>query len=1536
MKKRRYPGVKPFSISESNLFFGRKRDIDRLFKLVNVKELVVLHSKSGLGKSSLINAGLLPRIHENTRYKPVTIRLGSYLEGQSPSPLNATKEKITSGPETPTLLDKLAEPDRSLWYHLKSEQLRAGAPQKHLLIFDQFEELFTYPRVQVLEFKKGLSEALYSSIPQYYQAALKNTRKRFSDEQLEQIHTPLHLTVLIAIRSDRFSLIDQLKDYIPDILTNTYHLSALSRAQAEEAILSPAYIEDPEFESPVFDYTDDAIDKILDFLSRDGSQDIESFQLQILCQYIEESIVIEQNDTYVEYHDVGDIGDIFETYYDKLISRLPAQTRSSVRRFLEEGLIFEEEERRLSLYEGQIIKKYGISRTLLQQLVGTHIIRAEPHTAGGFSYELSHDSLVKPVLRAYHKRREEEKRRQEELRHQKEYDEYKKKLNRKHQKILVTGVVVLLIIFGVGFFGQQAAEREAEIRRLAFLNSTTGWYESLVDNFDNDKDDPVHVRDPRESIALRTLALDIGLEYEQELNENNFQDIPVLKALRLAGLAFAEIGSDKVRSVQLAREALRIDRNKITEAVLTEAVQKGNFYKHKHENREEDLLSLAFDGEDKLIKVTSRMIGLISLNEGGEGRAAPADGTGTDTTETEFQDKRFTVPRHFAEISRNGKTIITIDTARQKIERWVNRDNGFEPAQFPEEQNIDFKKLSALTVSPDGRHVALGENSGRIHCWDLENNEDCSVDLRSDDLSGLENSTIQEDFNISQLVFSPDNRYLVVTAQNFFTIMYDMQRRLKAFRLENGEYVNSASFPDNGEYLLTALADTVTIWKGENSDWNSITRFPHREAVQYAAFSPDNRLILSRGVSGTFYMWDKDKLDRPVKMIKPEPAIQRKDSLEIRKEKRNASIDEKSNTGFDVPSITFKPVIFSNSGNVFATASSKTVYVWETSHTSFNADQDRVEQFFAAYQIPELEVEPGEDRLERARAHYDKGEFKLAIRTYENILETSQKDSTKIDVLNELGNSYYSMGENEQAISYYEKALDIDPGYHLAWENLGFVYYNLKEYEKSIENYEKALELNQDYAPSALNELGNNYYSQERYEQAIIYYKRAVEADPRYKWSWRNLGMSYFYMEKFDQAFDSFIRVYQIDPDFNIVWEWNELGIAYYDLKSYEKASDSYRRALAFDPDYQWAYYNLGLVEYARKNYSKSYGYYKRALEINPEFASAQEAMVNACEEALAADPSFFSKPGGDKWDFYCRGKVHFRKGRLQEAFNDYSQIYEKDKEFRMAAEWNELGIAFYNLKSYQKASDSYQRALDFDPGYQWAYNNLGLVEYARKNYTESYGYYKKALEINPGFISARNGMVNTCEEGLAADSSFFSKLEGDTWGLYCRGKVHYRNDRLQEAFNDYSQIYEKDKEFRMAADWNELGNAYFNTGNYKQAVTCQERAVLHDPGNAIFLWSLSWYYLFTKQFKEAVTASEKVLRMDSTQTGVYTNLALGYLLDGRYPDAEQVYKEWMDKEYPFDDRPTFREVFLDDLKELEQAGITHPGVERIRNVLRN
>ncbi|MBL7796947.1 MAG: hypothetical protein JNJ90_10625 [Saprospiraceae bacterium] len=405
MKSYRYPGPRPFPENYRALFFGREKEVAELHRLVRREPWVVLYGKSGLGKSSLLNAGLAPRLAVNDAMSPVFIRFGAWTPDRSDAPLDIAADVLDAPPTN--WLEELVPGDRSLWRVLKDRQLARLDTGPVLLVFDQFEELFTFHFSAVEAFAKSLAEVFYTNIPERYRVAIENT-SLLDEARLRLLHESLAIRVVTAIRTDRMALMHQLKPFLPSTLDVCYELRPLARAAAEEAVLNPAF-DSSAFRTPRFDYEDAALDALLDFLSAGNSQDIESFQLQILCEHLEKNTVELDGRTRITASDLADPEGILENYYIGKINEIEdPEARLAARHLIEEGLIFEEEERRLSLFEGQIQHVWGVGIDLLAQLEDTHLLRREPSLRGGYTYELSHDTLVAPVLKAKHSRLDQE------------------------------------------------------------------------------------------------------------------------------------------------------------------------------------------------------------------------------------------------------------------------------------------------------------------------------------------------------------------------------------------------------------------------------------------------------------------------------------------------------------------------------------------------------------------------------------------------------------------------------------------------------------------------------------------------------------------------------------------------------------------------------------------------------------------------------------------------------------------------------------------------------------------------------------------------------------------------------------------------------------------------------------------------------------------------------------------------------------------------------------------------------------------------
>ncbi len=475
----RYPGVTPFSTEQSHIFYGREQEIQKLLKLVHRQPLAVLYGKSGLGKSSLINAGLIPKLKASGEYIPRVIRFGAWVSTSKTTPLEFVKEQLKEPDHHKTFLSQLIPDDDSVWMYAKAQQLRGGG--RPLLIFDQFEELFSYSEDEIIRFKQELSELLNTGIPLRFRRRLANFDELTEVEE-ELLEAPINAKVLLVIRSDRLHLLDRLRDYLPSILRHAYELKALSRADAEEAIRLPAK-QEGSFVSPRFTYSAEAIVRLLDFLQDVDSGRIEGILIQMLCEYYEQKLVKLGNIRELGIAQLGDPAEVVRNYYQEKISALETEDQQAARYLIEDGLISDGKAMRLSLHETFIEQKFQVGKELLEELVGMRLLRSEPFLRGGYTYELSHDRLVAAVESARNQRRKaqaEADRLEEALalkaqaeKERVEKEKTKRQLNVVRALLSFAGLALLLAVIGLIYAMQQQArakESEEEARRLLTEN----------------------------------------------------------------------------------------------------------------------------------------------------------------------------------------------------------------------------------------------------------------------------------------------------------------------------------------------------------------------------------------------------------------------------------------------------------------------------------------------------------------------------------------------------------------------------------------------------------------------------------------------------------------------------------------------------------------------------------------------------------------------------------------------------------------------------------------------------------------------------------------------------------------------------------------------------------------------------------------------------------------------------------------------------------------------------------------------------------
>ena len=281
MDRSPYKFLAPYGIADSDLFVGREHEVETLLGDIISSRLVVLFARTGTGKTSLINAGVRPRL-EALDYRTLHLRVES-------DPLLVVRRALDeAGLVTPADADSTV-PD----------QLRQASRQLEkpiVLFFDQFEKFF-------IRFRNG-SQGRTAPVGKFVTVIAELYRDRDSG-----IHT------VFSMREEYFVELEAFRDEIPSIFQNesTLRLRPLLRAQAERAITEPAAILGVPIDEGLSE-------RIVSDLEHDGF--VNPPELQIVCDTLWRASGGKRL-SLADYEMLGGAAELFRRRLEEEISQLP-------------------------------------------------------------------------------------------------------------------------------------------------------------------------------------------------------------------------------------------------------------------------------------------------------------------------------------------------------------------------------------------------------------------------------------------------------------------------------------------------------------------------------------------------------------------------------------------------------------------------------------------------------------------------------------------------------------------------------------------------------------------------------------------------------------------------------------------------------------------------------------------------------------------------------------------------------------------------------------------------------------------------------------------------------------------------------------------------------------------------------------------------------------------------------------------------------------------------------------------------------------
>jgi WD40 repeat protein len=457
-----YVGLRDYTEADAELFFGRDDERKRIIGNLRAARLTLLYAESGVGKSSLLRAGVMPRLRHLAERSDGERNLARYVPVVFSS---------WSGEPTAALVDAIddaitpfvgVEPD--LPRDRLEDAIAAAASATDatlLIILDQFEELFLYH-------SRGSQD------------------ETFADQLARCINRPgLRANFLISIREDAYASIgDLLSGRVANVYGNYLHLEYLDRNAARDALVKPIerFNQLRSGEPPIF-IAPDLVDAVLDQVrrgqvvrrddeqvaesrpDREAATSVETTYLQLVAKRLwdEERAAGSRVLRLPTLERLGGAQTIIGTHLDHAMSELTADQQrvaATAYRFLvtsagtKIALTVED----LAELSGLSVEALG---PMLRRLAAAdlHILRPvvlrdSPDRA---RFEIFHDALARPILdwRARYARAREDAELAAELEHERAERERAQEQaleaakreahERKRRRLAVAGLIIAIV-----------------------------------------------------------------------------------------------------------------------------------------------------------------------------------------------------------------------------------------------------------------------------------------------------------------------------------------------------------------------------------------------------------------------------------------------------------------------------------------------------------------------------------------------------------------------------------------------------------------------------------------------------------------------------------------------------------------------------------------------------------------------------------------------------------------------------------------------------------------------------------------------------------------------------------------------------------------------------------------------------------------------------------------------------------------------------------------------------------------------------------
>ena len=373
------------SYKEGQAIYGRDEEIESISESILYNVQTFVYGKSGIGKTSLLQAGIFPVLRKN-HYFPVIIRLAFYEREKLTSVVKklVLEEVKTENPQIGKLplnfypIDNSDISDCSLQTFFSKVKFEDenGEPYIPVLVFDQFEETINNEDnwQRTVDFLKN---DLYD---------LLDNSSVISGDTLPYTN----YRIVISMREDYLYCLEDIVDQFAlwELRYNRFRIKALDDAKAAEVIYKTSGVKG--IEQGKEQQIVETIIKVVIMSSGTRFTEINTALLSLICSLLYENSV----DKCIRYKDLRNVNAYLRLYYDDICETIGTKAT----RYLENNLLTSDG-RRSSVDEAEALKSKKIDQADLNYLVNKKLIRKIKTDSNSNRYEYIHDLFAKMVYK---------------------------------------------------------------------------------------------------------------------------------------------------------------------------------------------------------------------------------------------------------------------------------------------------------------------------------------------------------------------------------------------------------------------------------------------------------------------------------------------------------------------------------------------------------------------------------------------------------------------------------------------------------------------------------------------------------------------------------------------------------------------------------------------------------------------------------------------------------------------------------------------------------------------------------------------------------------------------------------------------------------------------------------------------------------------------------------------------------------------------------------------------------------------------------